>query len=276
MKNIVIYITILSIFSFNSFAQEANTSRIEKEKEATQKVADSTIDPKSPNTKTIKSYRVEENINQRFGGYTLTYEVIDSKLIDTYDLGPNNTRVITPSYKESKQIIDPQIETLKPNGVSASKNEIQPTTTNIVVPAPKEEIKEVLKISKNEIQLTTTNIVVPTPKEEVKEVPKISEKEVADTSKKNDKFIYIHLIKVYERIAEKGYKSIEIFQKLGDSFFFDGEYAKAARWYTELFQMNAQLEPQYYDRYAHSLSVTGQKGKAEEITKKRKELFGAK
>jgi hypothetical protein len=36
------------------------------------------------------------------------------------------------------------------------------------------------------------------------------------------------------RVAEKGYKS-EIFQKLGNAFYFNDELDKAARWYAELF-----------------------------------------
>jgi hypothetical protein len=37
------------------------------------------------------------------------------------------------------------------------------------------------------------------------------------------------------RVAEKGYKSAEIFQKLGNAFYFNDELDKAARWYAELF-----------------------------------------
>ena len=80
------------------------------------------------------------------------------------------------------------------------------------------------------------------------------------------------MIKTYERIAEKGYKSIEISQKLGDAYFYDGEYTKAAKWYGELFQMTTTLDSEYYDRFAYSLAAIGEKDKANEIIKKRDQL----
>lgn len=45
---------------------------------------------------------------------------------------------------------------------------------------------------------------------------------VAD--KNYDQFAYIDAIKIYENIAEKGYKSTDLFQKLGDGYYFNGEY----------------------------------------------------
>ena len=32
-------------------------------------------------------------------------------------------------------------------------------------------------------------------------------------------------------LAEKGYKSAELFKKLGNSYYFNGELDKAAKWY---------------------------------------------
>jgi hypothetical protein len=41
-----------------------------------------------------------------FGGYTTTYTVSDSTLVNTNDLGPNNTRVVTKQFVETKQLVD--------------------------------------------------------------------------------------------------------------------------------------------------------------------------
>jgi hypothetical protein len=57
-------------------------------------------------------------------------------------------------------------------------------------------------------------------------------------------FVYINVIKVYERVAEKGYKSIDMFKK-SDSYYSNFEPDKA-RWYCELFNMTYDLEPIYY------------------------------
>lgn len=72
------------------------------------------------------------------------------------------------------------------------------------------------------------------------------------------KYVEVNVIKTYERVAEKGYKSIDMFQKLGNSFYSNYELEKAARWYCELFAMTSDLEPKYYYQYEQSLRSIGE------------------
>ena len=83
--------------------------------------------------------------------------------------------------------------------------------------------------------------------------------------KKYDNYAYIDAIKTYERVAEKGYKSEDLFKKLANSFYFNSEFEKAAKWYSELFAMNVEVEPEYYYRYAQSLKSSGEIAKASKI-----------
>jgi flagellar motor protein MotB len=83
--------------------------------------------------------------------------------------------------------------------------------------------------------------------------------------KKYDNYAYIDAIKTYERLAEKGYKSEDMFKKLGNSYYFNSEFDKAAKWYGELFAMNTEVEPEYYYRYAQSLKSTGDLTKANQM-----------
>jgi outer membrane protein OmpA-like peptidoglycan-associated protein len=87
----------------------------------------------------------------------------------------------------------------------------------------------------------------------------------ARADKKYDRYAYIDAVKTYERIAEKGYKSADLFQKLGNSYYFNSMFDKAAKWYGELFAMGQELEPEYYYRYAQSLKAIGQLDKANEL-----------
>lgn len=89
--------------------------------------------------------------------------------------------------------------------------------------------------------------------------------QVASADKKYDKFAYIDAIKTYERVAEKGYKSEDMFQKLGNSYYFNGELDKAAKWYDELFAMAPDQQPEYLYRYAQSLKAVGQTDKANQV-----------
>ena len=79
------------------------------------------------------------------------------------------------------------------------------------------------------------------------------------------KYVFVDVIKTYERVAEKGYKSIDMFKKIGNSYYNNFELGKAARWYGELFAMTSDLEPEYYYRYAQSLKAIDQNDKANEI-----------
>jgi hypothetical protein len=77
------------------------------------------------------------------------------------------------------------------------------------------------------------------------------------TDKVNEKYAYVDVTNTYERIAAKGYKSVDLFKKLGDSYYFNSNYEKGAKWYGELFAMRIQLEPEYYYQYADCLQRIG-------------------
>ena len=98
--------------------------------------------------------------------------------------------------------------------------------------------------------------------------------QIASADKKYDNFAYIDAIKTYERVAEKGYKSVDMFQKLGNSYYFNGELDKAAKWYDELFAMAPDQEPEYLYRYAQSLKAVGQTDKANEMLEKFRQKAG--
>ncbi|MEN2412895.1 flagellar motor protein MotB [Flavobacterium mesophilum] len=85
------------------------------------------------------------------------------------------------------------------------------------------------------------------------------------TDKVSDKYAYVDVIKTYEKIAAKGYKSVDLFQKLGDSSYQHDKLEKAAAWYDQLFAMTHDLDPVYYYRYAESLRFICQDDKANAI-----------
>ncbi|MNS10107.1 Photosystem I chlorophyll a apoprotein A2 [compost metagenome] len=96
-------------------------------------------------------------------------------------------------------------------------------------------------------------------------VQAFGQKEVATGDKKYDNYSYIDAIATYERVAEKGYKDEKMFQKLGNAFYFNAELIKAEKWYTELFAMNYEQEPEYFYRYSQSLKAVGNYTKANEM-----------
>lgn len=83
------------------------------------------------------------------------------------------------------------------------------------------------------------------------------EKQMAKAGKLFNEFAYVDAINEYKQIVARGYKSAELFEKLGDAYYYNGELEKSAKWYGELFTMNEEVTPEYYYRYAQALKSTG-------------------
>jgi len=93
-------------------------------------------------------------------------------------------------------------------------------------------------------------------------------RKVARADKKYDKLAYFDAIKTFEIVADKGYRSPDMLQKLGNAYYFNANLEKAAKWYGELFQLTQEVEPEYYYRYAQSLKATKDYSKANEMMAK--------
>ncbi|WP_017498498.1 OmpA family protein [Flavobacterium sp. WG21] len=95
------------------------------------------------------------------------------------------------------------------------------------------------------------------------------ENKIKKANKKYDDLAYIDAIEIYKRVAEKGYKSKELFEKLGNSYYFNAQFLEANKWYTQLFGLNTVnsnnfVTPEYYYRYSQTLKSEGKPEKAEE------------
>jgi outer membrane protein OmpA-like peptidoglycan-associated protein/tetratricopeptide (TPR) repeat protein len=91
---------------------------------------------------------------------------------------------------------------------------------------------------------------------------------VAAADKNYDRYAYVDAIATYEKVAETGLKEEQLFQKLGNSYYFNAELAKASKWYDELFAINPEQEPEYYYRYAQTLKSVGDYAKADKMLEK--------
>ncbi len=89
--------------------------------------------------------------------------------------------------------------------------------------------------------------------------------------KNNEKYVTVNVLKTYERVAEKGYKSIDLFKKLSTGYYNSSEFDKAVKWYSELFAMTYDLEPECYYQYAKCLIAIGNNDKANGILEKLKQ-----
>nr|WP_315174068.1 OmpA family protein [uncultured Flavobacterium sp.] len=85
---------------------------------------------------------------------------------------------------------------------------------------------------------------------------------IASADKKYDSYAYVDAIQTYERLAAKGYQSVEMFEKLGNAYYFNSDFEKAAQSYEKLYQLQPELAPEHYYRYAQSLKATGKEKEA--------------
>jgi outer membrane protein OmpA-like peptidoglycan-associated protein/tetratricopeptide (TPR) repeat protein len=82
---------------------------------------------------------------------------------------------------------------------------------------------------------------------------------------------YIDAIKIYERVANKGYVNTSILSKLGDSYYFNGKLADAHKWYDQLFNANyedkniSNISSEYYFRYAQTLKAIGEQEEGDKV-----------
>ena len=81
-------------------------------------------------------------------------------------------------------------------------------------------------------------------------------KKLEKANKEYDRFAYIDAQKIFEKVAEEGYESAELFRKLGNSYYFNSDYSQAAKWYEILItKYEKEVASEYYFRYAQSLKA---------------------
>ncbi len=79
------------------------------------------------------------------------------------------------------------------------------------------------------------------------------ERQIEKADKEFDKLAYIDAREIYLKVVEDGYESAEIYQKLGDTYYWNSDYDNAAKWYEQLIQkFPDETKAAYYLRAAQS------------------------
>ncbi|KAF2083050.1 hypothetical protein [Flavobacterium sharifuzzamanii] len=208
--------TLAFVFSLSCFAQSTNSASASPAPGKTTLLTDSL----PTNDMVIQSYYVEERINKLFGGRIITYQVSKLDMVDTYDLGPNNTRTVIPNYVKRKPKVAPNAIEAK-TLVASSNASVAPVKLEVTAPAPS-----------------------------------------------TSKYVTVNMVDTYEKVLDKGYKSIEMLKKVADRFYFEGNLTAAAGYYTQLFDQAKDLDVIYYYRYAQSLKAINEDEKANALMKR--------
>jgi hypothetical protein len=196
-------------------------SRIKNSQKLGQILADDIADDR-----VVVAYHVEERINWNIGTHITTYDVDDINDVSKVDLGPDNTRIVTPKFGKARP---KSVELMPMQSAGTSLAQIPKAAFEVIVPS------------------------------------KAAAPAAAVPAEKKNIIGYINYIDTYERILKKGYKSPDMLRKVADARYFEGNLEAAARWYKVLYPLVEQFDDAFYFRYAKSLEAVGEFGKSKEM-----------
>ncbi|MBT0608349.1 OmpA family protein [Aequorivita echinoideorum] len=82
--------------------------------------------------------------------------------------------------------------------------------------------------------------------------------DIRKANKEFDRFAYIDAREIYLKVVADGYESAEIYERLGDTYYFNSDYTNAAKWYDKLVtKFPDETDAEYYYRAAQSLKSLG-------------------
>ncbi len=239
-KNVVIVLMII-LCILNSYASYSQVRKVY-----------STIE-----TQNVLYYKVQEIVNMKFGGTTTRYTVSNLNLINKFYLGPDNIRIITPIYKEEKFKKKYYIETQNQDKVQG-KNREQTAVVEIAISEKSIEIPDNPQLPTSSLALVISNITDLEPAPVVK----------AEPERVGPDFILVRAVEVYERVLEKGYRSVYMLKEVANFYYFKDQMEKAAKWYEELFAITSDLESVYYYRFGNALRKTGKTQRGDAMVEK--------
>ncbi|MEC5167078.1 outer membrane protein OmpA-like peptidoglycan-associated protein [Flavobacterium sp. PL11] len=92
-----------------------------------------------------------------------------------------------------------------------------------------------------------------------------TERAIKEADKKFANFAFVDAREVYLEVVKSGYKSENIYKKLGDSYYFNNDLLNALPWFENLYNFQKKIEPEYLFRYAMALKSNKRYEAAEKI-----------
>ena len=87
-----------------------------------------------------------------------------------------------------------------------------------------------------------------------------------------DRYSYEKAKELYKGTIEKGVDSLELYEKVGNTYYFNDNLIEASGWYEKLLKANTKADAEYYFRYAQTLKARKQYDKADDVMKRFAEL----
>jgi len=90
-----------------------------------------------------------------------------------------------------------------------------------------------------------------------------------------DRFAFVDARKIYLQVAESGYETKELLEKLADSYYFNAKLEDAVPWYEKLTTTyGEEIDSEYWFRYAQSLKSIEQYDESDKVMEKFNTISG--
>lgn len=80
-----------------------------------------------------------------------------------------------------------------------------------------------------------------------------------------NKGAYVSAIQIFERLANKGLGSEQIYEKLGDANYFNANYLAAEQWYSKRYELKGTFPKEFLYRYGQTLKTASKNDRAIQI-----------
>lgn len=99
------------------------------------------------------------------------------------------------------------------------------------------------------------------------------EGKIERADKKFDQYAFVDARKIYLEVADKGYESADLFQKIADSYYYNADYTEAEGWYSKLIsKFPEEARSEYYFRYSQTLRALKNYDRADAMMSKFNDL----
>ncbi|NNM23780.1 MAG: flagellar motor protein MotB, partial [Flavobacteriaceae bacterium] len=85
-------------------------------------------------------------------------------------------------------------------------------------------------------------------------------------------YAFMDAREAYIKAVDNGYRSANLLSKLADSYYYNGEYEEASKWYGALFSFSEEIDSEYVYRYAQSLKSIVKYATADRVMKRLNEV----
>lgn len=93
------------------------------------------------------------------------------------------------------------------------------------------------------------------------------DKKLEKANEAYNRFAFIEAAKLFKKEIDKGNNTLEAYTKLGDCYYYNGNYPEAVQYYSKIVGSSNTVDPEYYFRYAQALNSSQKYKESEAVMK---------